>query len=90
MSKPDERTLSDLFREAGGEQSESLELGEGLLIESVLGGLRVNGKPLSEVPASTLENVGRKLREAASGKFVDPGQNPMIRPGSDFGHEGED
>jgi hypothetical protein len=50
----------------------------------------VNGKPLSEVPASTLENVGRKLREAASGKFVDPGQNPMIRPGSDFGHEGED
>lgn len=90
MSKPDERNLSDLFKQAAGEEAESLELGEGLLVELVLGCVRVNGQPLSDVPASTLENVGRKLREAASGKFVDPGQNPMIRPGSDFGHEGED
>jgi hypothetical protein len=90
MSGPDERSLSDLFFEAGGEEAESLELGEGLLIESVLGGLRVNGKPLSDVPASTIEGVARRLREAADGRLVDPAQNPLIRTPVDLEDEGKD
>lgn len=73
-----EKTLGDLFREAAGDRERLTIEGDEYAL-TVCGGVLVNGRDLSELPAFTVERVVHRLREAAEHKYTDPANNDMIR-----------
>jgi len=74
----DIRTLGELLREAAGERDE-LDLDGAKLSLTVCGGVLVDGRDLSELPARTVESLAQRLRERADGAMLDPARNDFIK-----------
>ena len=75
-----EKTLGELFTEAGGDDDGELDLGDGFIVrKTVCGGVVVDGRDLGELSTNAVENVARKLRAAAGNKYYDPARNPFIK-----------
>ena len=85
MSRPDNRTMGDLFREAvGGEDVTELTLPDGDVVQlSVFGSVMIEGLDASQLPAATVESLVARLREAADSRLFDSKHNELIRFGDD-------
>jgi hypothetical protein len=79
----DDKTLGELYTEAGGEDDGELELDGVRFRKTVCGNVLVNDVELGELSSHAVEKVARALRAAAEGKYTDPQRNPLIRLGDD-------
>lgn len=76
----DQKTLGELFIEAGAPEDGELTLSEGDRVRlTVCGGVTVNDVDLNELSSRDVERVARGLREAAGTKHLRPETNPFIK-----------